>query len=162
MWVDPNLNDFYSRVSRIEKSHAKGYGFEARGTVGRKAPSKTGSRVLKLAKPLVLALVLGMGLKGVIHYYVGAQTYESRVSALAAGQGVRPGRCLSDAGRSGHAGDLGPDAGLAAALRLSDKDEEGRTPGAAFPFWRWSAFAGLTEMQKAASRMRPLSLAPVN
>ena len=27
MWVDPNLNDFYSRVSRIEKSHAKGYGF---------------------------------------------------------------------------------------------------------------------------------------
>jgi hypothetical protein len=90
MWVDPNLNDFYSRVSRIEKSHAKGYGFEARGTVGRKAPSRTGSRILKLAKPLVLAIVLGLGLKGVIHYYVGAQTYESRVSALAAGEGLDP------------------------------------------------------------------------
>jgi hypothetical protein len=90
MWVDPNLNDFYSRVSRIEKSHAKGYGFEARGTVSRKAPSKGGGRLLRLAKPLVLAVVLGLGLKGVIHYYVGAQTYESRVSALAAGSGFDP------------------------------------------------------------------------
>jgi hypothetical protein len=90
MWVDPNLNDFYSRVSRIEKSHAKGYGFEAAGTVGRKAANRTGARILKLAKPLVLALAVGVGIKGVIHYFVGAQTYESRVSALAAGQGFDP------------------------------------------------------------------------
>ena len=90
MWVDPNLNDFYSRVSRIEKSHAKGYGFEAPGTVGRKSANRTGSRILKLAKPLVLALAVGVGIKGVIHYFVGAQTYESRVSALAAGQGFDP------------------------------------------------------------------------
>ena len=90
MWVDPNLNDFYTRVSRIEKSHAKGYGFEASGTVGRKAAGRTGRRFLKLAKPLVLALALGVGVKGVIHYFVGAQTYESRVSALAAGQGFDP------------------------------------------------------------------------
>jgi hypothetical protein len=90
MWVDPNLNDFYSRVSRIEKSHAKGYGFEAAGTVGRKTASRGGRRLLKAVKPLALVLVLGLGLKGVIHYYVGAQTYESRVSALAAGQGFDP------------------------------------------------------------------------
>lgn len=90
MWVDPNLNDFYSRVSRIEKSHAKGYGFEAAGTLGRKGSNRTGLRILKLAKPLVLALAVGIGLKGVIHYYVGAQTYESRVSALAAGEGFDP------------------------------------------------------------------------
>jgi hypothetical protein len=90
MWVDPNLNDFYSRVSRIEKSHAKGYGFEAKGTVSRKATSQSGSRLMKLVKPLVVALVLGLGLKGLIHYYVGAQTYESRVSALAAGEGFDP------------------------------------------------------------------------
>lgn len=90
MWVDPNLNDFYSRVSRIEKSHAKGYGFEAAGTLGRKGSNRNGLRILKLAKPLVLALAVGIGLKGVIHYYVGAQTYESRVSALAAGEGFDP------------------------------------------------------------------------
>jgi hypothetical protein len=90
MWVDPNLNDFYSRVSRIEKSHAKGYGFEAAGTVGRKVAGRSSGRLLKVAKPLVLALALGVSLKGVIHYFVGAQTYESRVSALAAGQGFDP------------------------------------------------------------------------
>ena len=90
MWVDPNLNDFYSRVSRIEKLHAKGYGFEAAGTLGRKAPSRTGSRAAKLLKPLILALALGVCLKGTIHYYVGPQTYESRVSALAAGTGFDP------------------------------------------------------------------------
>jgi hypothetical protein len=90
MWVDPNLNDFYSRVSRIEKAHAKGYGFEAKGTLGRKASTRSGMRGLRFLKPLVVALILGVSLKGVIHYYVGPQTYESRVSALAAGQGFDP------------------------------------------------------------------------
>lgn len=90
MWVDPNLNDFYTRVSRIEKAHAKGYGFEAAGTLGRKAPSRHGSRLMKLVKPLVLVLAVGVGLKGVIHYYVGPQTYESRVGSLAAGSGFDP------------------------------------------------------------------------
>lgn len=90
MWVDPNLNDFYSRVARIEKSHAKGYGFEAAGTVGRKAAGRGGNRLLKLAKPVLVVLAMGFGIKGVIHYFVGAQTYENRVSALAAGDGFDP------------------------------------------------------------------------
>ena len=90
MWVDPNLNDFYSRVSRIEKAHAKGYGFEAAGTVSRKAPARTGSRLVKLAKALAFAALVSVGLKGTIHYFIGAQTYEARVSALAAGTGIDP------------------------------------------------------------------------
>lgn len=90
MWVDPNLNDFYSRVSRIEKSHAKGYGFEATGTVSRKSQGRNGWKALKLVKPLAIVLVLGIGLKGTIYHYVGAQTYQSRVSALAAGDGIDP------------------------------------------------------------------------
>jgi hypothetical protein len=90
MWVDPNLNDFYSRVSRIEKSHAKGYGFEAAGTIGRKSSARGNARLLKLVRSAVLVLAMGVGLKGVIHYFVGAQTYESRVSALAAGNGFDP------------------------------------------------------------------------
>lgn len=90
MWVDPNLNDFYNRVSRIEKSHAKGYGFEAAGTVGRKAPKRGYLRGLRFLKPLVMAVALGIGLKAMIHYYIGTQTYENRVSALAAGTGFDP------------------------------------------------------------------------
>lgn len=90
MWVDPNLNDFYSRVSRIEKSHAKGYGFEATGTVSRKSHARGKWRALRLVKPLVITLALGIALKGTIYHYVGAQTYQSRVSALAAGEGIDP------------------------------------------------------------------------
>ncbi len=90
MWVDPNLNDFYTRVSRIEKSHSKGYGFEATGTVARKVRSSPYGRIAKILKPLAVGLALAVALKGTIHYYVGAQTYESRVSALAAGDGFDP------------------------------------------------------------------------
>ena len=90
MWVDPNLNDFYSRVSRIEKTHAKGYGFEAPGTVTRDGSAKTGWKVLRLVKPLLFLAVVGISLKVTIHHYIGAQIYESRVSALAAGDGIDP------------------------------------------------------------------------
>ena len=90
MWVDPNLNDFYSRVSRIEKAHARGYGFEARGTVRRRPQGRLGQRSLRFLKPLAVALILGVSLKAMIHYYIGAQTYESRVSALAVGDGFDP------------------------------------------------------------------------
>lgn len=90
MWVDPNLNDFYTRVSRIEKTHAKGYGFEAPGTVTRDSSAKSGWKVLKLIKPLVFLAVVGICLKATIHYYIGAQIYESRVSVLAAGDGIDP------------------------------------------------------------------------
>ncbi len=33
--ADPNLVDFYSNVARFEKMRAKGYGFDAAGTLGR-------------------------------------------------------------------------------------------------------------------------------
>jgi hypothetical protein len=91
MWVDPNLSDFYERLGRIEKAHAKGYGFEAPGTVVRKPPSASlGLRLLRLLKPLMLMAALGIGLKGTILYFIGPQTYDSRLGALAAGTGIDP------------------------------------------------------------------------
>ena len=90
MWVDPNLNDFYTRVTRIEKAHAKGYGFEAPGTLGRSALGNRKTRNWKFLKPLALVLLTGAGMKGVIHYYIGAETYQLRVDALAVGQGFDP------------------------------------------------------------------------
>ena len=41
-------------------------------------------------------MLIGVALKGTIHYYIGAQTYESRVSALAAGDGCRRRRAKSE------------------------------------------------------------------
>lgn len=90
MWVDPNLNDFYSRVSRIEKAHAKGYGFEAPGTLGRSALGNRKARSWKFLKPLAMILLMAAGLKGMIHYYIGAETYQLRVDTLAVGQGFDP------------------------------------------------------------------------
>ena len=85
---DPNIQDFYERVGRLKQAHAQGYGFEAVGVLGRSYyyKPKRKSR-LKLLGPLVFALMAGFGLKGGIHYFVGAQTYESRVSHMQEGEG---------------------------------------------------------------------------
>jgi hypothetical protein len=90
MWVDPNLNDFYNRVSRIEKAHAKGYGFEAAGTVSRSTAANRKAGSWKFLKPLAIALCMSAGLKGMIHYYIGADVYQKRVDALVLGQGFDP------------------------------------------------------------------------
>ncbi|MEZ5796152.1 MAG: hypothetical protein R3D63_00815 [Paracoccaceae bacterium] len=90
MWADPNLNDFYGRVSRIEKAHAKGYGFEARGTMGRSTTFRNGRSSWRFVKPLALVLAIGLGLKGVIHYYVGATLYDERVAQMLTGEGFDP------------------------------------------------------------------------
>lgn len=90
MWVDPNLNDFYNRVSRIEKAHAKGYGFEARGTLGRSTVGNRRQVSLRFIKPLALVLLVAVGLKGMIHYFIGAEIYNERVQALSAGEGFDP------------------------------------------------------------------------
>lgn len=90
MWADPNLNDFHGRVMRIEKAHAKGYGFEAKGTMGRSTTWKRDRSVMRLVKPLLLVAAVSLGLKGVIHYYVGAELYGERVAKLMAGDGFDP------------------------------------------------------------------------
>jgi hypothetical protein len=87
MWADPNLNEFYGRVKRIEKAHAKGYGFEASGTLGRSSTWKRERSGWRFLKPLAVVIVMGLGLKGVIHHYVGAELYQTRVDALMAGEG---------------------------------------------------------------------------
>ena len=90
MWADPNLNDFHGRVSRIEKAHAKGYGFEARGTMGRSSTWKRSRPGWWFLKPLLMVIVVGLMLKGVIHHYVGADLYQERVTRMLAGSGFDP------------------------------------------------------------------------
>ena len=90
MWADPNLNDFYGRVARIEKAHAKGYGFEARGTLGRSSTWKRDRSAWRFLKPLAVVALVSLGLKGMIHHYVGAEVYDERVAQLATGEGFDP------------------------------------------------------------------------
>jgi len=85
---DPNLIDFYNRVGRLQKAHAAGYGFEAVGTLGRSHYSRrTQKRRTGLILPVLFVGMAVFGLKGTIHYHVGADTYETRVSSMSAGEG---------------------------------------------------------------------------
>ena len=86
---DPNLRDFYGRITRIEQARSKGYGFEAPGTLGLSHhPRKTTATRRRIVGPLFVAAVMALGLKGTIHYKVGSATYDQRVESLLQGQGI--------------------------------------------------------------------------
>ena len=83
---DPNLRDFYGRITRIEAARAQGYGFEAAGTLGLSHYRKAARRRMPFFGPLFIAIIMALGLKGAIHYKVGTATYDQRVESLMAGQ----------------------------------------------------------------------------
>jgi hypothetical protein len=88
--TDPNLVDFYGRVAKINRDHAKGYGFEAVGTLGRSAYARRDQKslFLRILKPLLTIAVCGVALKGAIHNHIGAEVYDTRVQALVASDGI--------------------------------------------------------------------------
>ena len=88
--TDPNMTDFYGRVARIQKDRANGYGFEAPGALGRSYYARPTSRRRFLVAPVLFLLICGFLLKGIIHYSVGAESYDNRVTALMVGKGVEP------------------------------------------------------------------------
>lgn len=87
MYADPNLKEFESRVSRVEKARAKGYGFEAPGTLGRSAYTRPKKRNLSVVKPLLVLVMMSVGLKAAIHYKIGGDVYQARVDGLLQGEG---------------------------------------------------------------------------
>lgn len=80
---DPNMQDFYNRVGRIEEAHAMGYGFEADGALGRSFYRRTPVRRRPIFRIGVFILCFCFGLKGALHYHLGAASYDSRVAGLA-------------------------------------------------------------------------------
>ena len=85
--ADPNLVDFYSNVARFEKMRAKGYGFDAAGTLGRSHFNPSTRKRRSYLFPIVMVLCAGFGLKGMIYQSVGAKSYDQRVQALQVGEG---------------------------------------------------------------------------
>ena len=85
---DTNLVEFYSRVAKFEKSHARGFGHEAPGTLGKSITyGRAKSRIKIPVLPLVFVLFAAVGLKATILHFVGAADYQTRVERLNAGQG---------------------------------------------------------------------------
>jgi hypothetical protein len=87
-WADPNLNDFYKRVARIEYTHARGHGFIASGTMSRADFLQQKTRRSPVIGPVILILAFGFMLKGALHQQLGAEVFEQRVVALKEGVGV--------------------------------------------------------------------------
>ncbi len=90
MLLDPNLKDFETRVRRIEKAHRKGYGFEAAGTLGRSATFRRERSFGAVLRAGALVVAAGFVMKGAMLFHVGAETYDERVAALAASDGIGP------------------------------------------------------------------------
>lgn len=88
---DPSIAEFNTRIARIQKARAKGYGFEAEGTLGRSFYTRAYYRRHKnipLLRPVLAALVLGVALKSMFLHQLGVQAYEARVAQLQQGEGV--------------------------------------------------------------------------
>lgn len=86
--TNPNMRDFYSRVDRIEHSHARGYSFVAEGTLGRTPRPVKRNRLAPVLRSAAFLLVGVICLKGVLNYQVGPDLYDQRVERLAAGDEV--------------------------------------------------------------------------
>jgi hypothetical protein len=88
--IDPNHDNFDGRLGRIERLHAAGAGFEAKGTLGKSyytahRQRRRSHRLLSLA--LVIATVL-LTLKASMLLAVGSEAYDYRVQELRSGSTV--------------------------------------------------------------------------
>lgn len=85
---DPNLEDFYTRVGRIERAHSMGYGFEAPDTLGRSFYRRMPVRRRPVFRIGVFLFCACFGMKGAIHYHMGEGAFERRVAEIEARGGL--------------------------------------------------------------------------
>lgn len=85
--MDANLEDFYRRIARVEAARARGYGFEADGTIGRSYYARPAQKRFPVFKAVMVVVLSVIGLKAMIHSHIGPELYDARVAELQAGQG---------------------------------------------------------------------------
>lgn len=85
--VDRNRNDFYHRVGRIERTHERGGGFEAEGTLGMTFYNSLRPRTRRstMLMPLALILCTVVAIKAGVLINIGEQAYAERVARLQEG-----------------------------------------------------------------------------
>ncbi|SNX69222.1 hypothetical protein SAMN05878503_103209 [Cereibacter ovatus] len=84
--VDPNLDDFRDRLSRIEAAHAKGFGSKAPRALGRPRHAPSPRRGRRVLGPVLVLLVVGVMLKGALLWRIGPDSYDARVATLMQGE----------------------------------------------------------------------------
>lgn len=86
--ADPNLKDFYGRVYKIRKSHRRGGGFEAAGTLGRAyfVPRQGKAfPIMAVVKPLGYVVAAMIVLKALIMNQIGPDAYLQHIQTLFSG-----------------------------------------------------------------------------
>ncbi|MBE0553208.1 MAG: hypothetical protein IH625_05910 [Rhodobacteraceae bacterium] len=85
--ADPNLVDFYSRVSRFERARSQGFIHADMADPPARIRVVREGRRRGVLLPFLFVVLCAFGMKGAIHYAVGAQSYEDRVARLQGGEG---------------------------------------------------------------------------
>ena len=80
--LDPNREDFNARVLRLRRAHAQGRGFDAGGTLGRRAFRRQRVRKRLALRAGLFLLAFAFGMKGALHHALGPEGYAARVEAL--------------------------------------------------------------------------------
>lgn len=87
---DPCIVEFNARIARIKKARAKGYGFEAAGTLGLSSLNRyryRTTRQVSVLRPVMIVLFCGTLLKALFLQNLGAVAYDARVAGLMQGEG---------------------------------------------------------------------------
>lgn len=84
--ADPNLVDFYDRVSRFEQARAHGWAHQTGGYPEPRRMRAATRRRRSFLLPLLLVAFAVFAMKGAILYSVGASAYQDRVARLEAGE----------------------------------------------------------------------------
>lgn len=86
--TDPNRDDFYGRVARLEKAHAHGQGHEAVGTLGRSAHYRPPRKRMPIMRGSVFVMAAVIGLKASLYNGIPEDVYLSRLAALKQGTAI--------------------------------------------------------------------------
>ena len=84
--TDRQLSEFAGRLKRIRRTHARGGGFEADGTLGQSFYTKQRRRQRGMPlRPMIFLVVAVVGFKGAALAGLGAADYAARIAALSEG-----------------------------------------------------------------------------
>lgn len=79
---DPNLEDFYGRVARIERDHAHGRTFVAAGTLALPVRRRRRDRLALVIRTSAFALVFLVCVKAASFALIGVDVGHARIEAL--------------------------------------------------------------------------------
>lgn len=84
---DPHFKEFKSRLRKIDAQHRDGVGWAAAGAIGQSYYTESRRRSLagRWLRPIAFTLLAIIVVKGAVHAYVGAESYDASIAVLGLG-----------------------------------------------------------------------------